>query len=214
MNKSTANAIVDSVAFVALLLLAATGVLMRYVLPPGSGHFSTLWGMDRHQWGDVHFWIAVSLLGVLTLHLALHWRWIASIVAGRQREGSGVRVAIAVAALLLLAGLVATPFFVPVEATQDEPPHRIRSGQAPHADADRTGQAPKPADDQIAGSMTLLEVERLTGVPAATIVKELGLPGDVPTDERLGRLRRKYGFEIHAVREIVEKHSKEQRQHD
>jgi len=63
---------------------------------------------------------------------------------------------------------------------------------------------------QIDGSMTLREVERRTGVSAAVILRELGLPLDLPADERLGRLRRHYGFEIQTVREIVEKH-REQR---
>ena len=96
MRKSNVNFIVDAVAFAAFVLLTATGVLVRYVLPPGSGHFIKLWGMDRHGWGQIHFWIAVALMGALALHLLLHWRWVVSMVKGRPREGSGVRVALAV----------------------------------------------------------------------------------------------------------------------
>jgi hypothetical protein len=58
----------------AFAVLTTTGVLTRYVLPPGSGHYATLWGLDRHGWGDIHCWVAVQLLGVLALHLVLHWR--------------------------------------------------------------------------------------------------------------------------------------------
>jgi hypothetical protein len=195
MSKSSVNAVVDAVALAALLFLVTTGVLMRYVLPPGSGNFSTLWGMDRHDWGQIHFWIAMALMGVLTLHLFLHWQWIVCMIRGRSHEGSGVRVALAVIGLLALVAIAVAPLLGQVENT----------GTAPHKML--SGEQPKAPSDQINGSMTLQEVERQTGVRAAVIAKTLGLPPDVPTDERLGRLRKKYSFEIHDIREIVEKHS-------
>jgi len=65
MRKTTLNLYVDLVVFAVFLLLAASGLLIRYVLPPGSGLFRTLWGMDRHDWGQLHLWIAVTLLLML-----------------------------------------------------------------------------------------------------------------------------------------------------
>ena len=194
MQKSKLNFVVDTVAFVAFVFLTATGVLVRYVLPPGSGHFSTLWGMDRHEWGQLHFWIAVVLMASLGFHLFLHWSWVVCMVKGRPSEGSGLRVALAVVGVIALAALAAAPFFGRVEQT-GEPPHRMR--------ADETGDRKAP---QIDGSMTLNEVEKLTGVPAAVILRELGLPPQVPVDARIGRLRKEYGFELHDVREIVRRH--------
>ncbi len=197
MRRASMNLVVDAVAFVAFVLLTATGVLIRYVLPPGSGRFSTLWGLDRDGWGQFHFWIAVLLLVSLGLHLFLHWRWVVGMVKGRPRQGSGLRAALAVVGVLALAALASAPFFGPVEQTGG-PPHRLRSTQPGGGEA-----------HQIDGSMTLREVERRTGVPAAVILRELGLPLDVPADDRLGRLRRQYGFEIQAVREIVKKHAEQ-----
>lgn len=102
IQKPRLNFIVDAVAFAAFALLTATGILVRYVLPPGSGRFSALWGMDRHEWGEIHFWIAMILMASLGLHLFLHWRWIASVVKGRPREESGIRAALAVVGVLAL----------------------------------------------------------------------------------------------------------------
>lgn len=102
MKRANLNFVLDAVAFAAFVLLTSTGVLMRYVLPPGSGHFSILWGMDRHEWGQLHFWIAVVLMASMGLHLLLHWRWIISMVKGRSREGSGIRVAFAFAGVMTL----------------------------------------------------------------------------------------------------------------
>lgn len=200
MNRTIVNFVVDIAAFVAFLFLATTGVLMRYVLPPGSGHFSRLWGMDRHQWGAIHFWIAAALTALVVLHLYLHWRWIVSTLCGRRPERSAVRITAAVLVVLVVAGLGVSPFFTPVESRNSSPPHRLQSEKPPESPA-----------DAINGSMTLGEVEQQTGVSAAAIAKELGLPNDVPVDEKLGRLRRKYGFEMHDLREAVRKHI-EQRQ--
>jgi hypothetical protein len=199
MNKTIFNFIVDAAAFAAFLFLATTGVLMRYVLPPGSGHFSALWGLDRHDWGAIHFWIAITLTIVMVLHLFLHWRWIVCTVQGRPREGSGVRVALAVIVLLAFVGLAISPFFSPVESNHGTPPHKMQSGEQP-----------KELEHQINGSMTLEEVERVTGVPATAILKELGLPDDLPKNEQLGRLRKKFGFEMEAVRKAVQAHNDQQ----
>ncbi len=51
--------------------------------------------------------------------------------------------------------------------------------------------------------MTLRDVQELTGVPVDHIITTLHLPADVSRDERLGRLRRSYGFEIDDVRRAV-----------
>jgi glutamyl-tRNA reductase len=59
--------------------------------------------------------------------------------------------------------------------------------------------------------MTLSEIERAAGVPADLIIKELGLPPDVEQTERLGRLRRTYGFAIEDVRRIIQSHQKDRR---
>jgi hypothetical protein len=52
--------------------------------------------------------------------------------------------------------------------------------------------------------MTLDEIQEVTGVPADTIIKELGLPPGVPKDEGLGRLKQTHGFAMEDVRRIVE----------
>jgi len=55
MKKSQQNFIIDALSLAAFLLLVSTGLLMRYALPPGSGHDVTIWGLDRHEWGSLQF---------------------------------------------------------------------------------------------------------------------------------------------------------------
>ena len=94
MRRATLNFIVDLVGLVNLLLLAATGSVMRWVLPPGSGggggygfrggrgpgpadgQVRQLLGLGRHDWGDVHFILALVFLLLILVHIVLHWTWI------------------------------------------------------------------------------------------------------------------------------------------
>jgi hypothetical protein len=192
MRKPTRNLIVDSLAFAGFLLLITTGVLMRYVLPPGSGRRAAIWGLDRHGWGDLHFWIAVALLLILAFHLVLHWRWIVSVVRRRPREGSGLRVGLGLTGLAAVIALALAPLLTPVE--------RIDAGSW---DGEYAGHHASSHED-IRGNLTLQELEARTGVPVEHVLRELGLPEEVPRDAHLGRLRRQYGFDMARVRRIVD----------
>jgi hypothetical protein len=191
MRKPTRNLIVDGLAFAGFLLLVTTGVLMRYVLPPGSGRRSAIWGLDRHGWGDLHFWIAVVLFTILAFHLFLHWRWIVSVLRGRPREGSGMRVGLGLTGLVAVVALALAPLLAPVE--------RIEAGAWDREYTGRLGAGP----ETVRGELTLRELEAQTGVPAGHVLRELGLPEEVPRDQRLGALRRRYGFDMAVVRRIV-----------
>ena len=57
----------------------------------------------------IHFWIAIAFLTVLVFHLFLHWRWIATLMRGRPREGSGARVALRTVGLTALLALAIAP---------------------------------------------------------------------------------------------------------
>lgn len=190
MTRTNLNFVVDVIAFIGFVVLTTTGVLMRYILPPGSGHYSTIWSLDRHEWGDLHFWISVVFFSVLTLHLVLHWRWIVSVVTGRSREGSGFRAGLGIVGLLAVVAFAIFPLIIPVEK-------------------DLTGKkaaslsSHKYDDFLIRGSMTLKDVEVTTEVPAIYIIESLKLPASISVEQQLGPLKRKYGFEINDVREIV-----------
>lgn len=83
MSRTLVNIIIDLVATLLFLGMIATGYLLRFPLPPGTNKTLTLWGMSRHQWGDIHFWISLGLLTVLMIHLALHWNWIVTVIGKR-----------------------------------------------------------------------------------------------------------------------------------
>jgi hypothetical protein len=106
MRRSTVNFVIDLLAFLNLLALAFTGFIMEYVLPPGSGgrygrgfrggrgsaevseQIRQFWSLGRHDWGDVHFYLAVAFIILMIIHIILHWTWIKCYVKslfGRSR---------------------------------------------------------------------------------------------------------------------------------
>ena len=89
MRRATLNFIVDLISFVNLLGLACTGFIMKYILPPGTGGYGRgfrggrgpgeikyLWSMTRHEWGYIHFYLAVGFVILMVVHIILHWSWI------------------------------------------------------------------------------------------------------------------------------------------
>lgn len=91
------NNAVNALSFVSFLSLMSTGMVLQFTLPPGSGskaagmHPGTggkivrkLWGMTRHEWGDVHFVIALIFMALLVIHLILHRNWLYSTTWGSR----------------------------------------------------------------------------------------------------------------------------------
>jgi hypothetical protein len=55
----------------------------------------------------------------------------------------------------------------------------------------------------ITGQTTLLEVANIGNIPVEQLLEKLNLPNDVDCKEQLGRLKRRYGFEIEDVRNSI-----------
>lgn len=109
MKKAQLLFVTDAVAFACFIFLISSGLIIRYLLPPGSGRWASLWSMNRHQWGDVHFWLAMLFLTVIGIHLAMHWRWVVTMVGGKIRSCSKRRKCYGLAAVFVLILLAVAP---------------------------------------------------------------------------------------------------------
>ncbi len=204
MKRTNVNFVIDAAAFAAFLFLLSTGLLLRYQLPPGSGGshatgaghrageqpVNLLFGWTRHEWGDVHYWIAGFLIAILAIHLVLHWKWIVCVVRGKQSDASGVRFGVGLASLVALVLIAAVPLIAPVE--------RVARGdlQGQPQPESATGRA-----NDLRGSMTVAEIAEATNLSVAELLSEVGLPADVAPNERLGRALRQQGLEMSDLRQ-------------
>ncbi|MBD1262535.1 DUF4405 domain-containing protein [Maribacter polysiphoniae] len=192
MKTPTKNYIIDIVAFVCFIFLVSTGVILYYNLPKGSGHSITIWGLDRHEWGTVHFWIAVLFLLVLALHLVLHWRWIVSLTKGKKTPDSGKRVALGIVGFLAIVALAIAPIITPVESSTT------------NTKKENSGNPTSLNTQSIRGSMTLNDIEQETHVPISYMIEKLNLPKNISTETPLKILRSEYHFTMEDIRIIVE----------
>ena len=87
MKKLKLNLIIDALLLLCLAAIVGIGLLIKYVLVPGYLHWEIygrrvslfLWGLDRHQWGTIHFIIGLVFLALLVFHTILHWQMIVGI---------------------------------------------------------------------------------------------------------------------------------------
>jgi len=124
--KSKLNLIIDALLLLCLSAIAGIGFLIKHVLVAGFRRWEIygrnvellFWGMDRHEWGTVHYIIAWVLLGLLVLHVVLHWKMIAGTYR-RLIPGRALRYTIAI----VLAGLVILFLIFPLLVTPDVREH-------------------------------------------------------------------------------------------
>ena len=213
MKRNVINFLIDLISAAVMAAMLATGLLIRFVLPPGGGSRRVLWGYGRHDWGDLHFWLAVTATGILVLHVALHWQWVCAMVgrllpggrkqpAGALRRHVGGIVAIAVMASLFtgFVGLAQRSVRASASAASDRG-GGAQTGQHVGVTEGRAIAARDDGGPFIQGSMTLTEVAEKCGLSEQTVRSRLELAADEPADERLGRLSKKYGFAMQDARE-------------
>lgn len=223
LRKPQVNFFIDSLAFVFFVFLVITGILLHYLLPPGSGQ-STMLGLSRHDWGYLHFLTSIGLFSILSIHLLLHWKWIACMIKGKPQESSGHRAALGIIGMLALLTLSLTILLQPVENKNlnnriNAPSSRDNNTDKPEINYDKTNIISNEnkinswrtndttelrlRNIQITGSMTLLEVANLTKIPIDYFVEKLNLKNESDKNENLGRLGKQYGFKVSDVRKLI-----------
>ena len=77
MKKSTLNAVVDALLVISMLTTAFIGVLFGFFIGRGAVPQAEkyLWGLHRHDWGDLHLIFSLILVGLVILHFILHIDW-------------------------------------------------------------------------------------------------------------------------------------------
>ena len=79
MKKSDWQYIVDALLFICTTGVAIIGLLMGLVIakgPQSSESAKYFLGLHRHQWGNIHFYLSISFVVLVIIHLILSWSWI------------------------------------------------------------------------------------------------------------------------------------------
>lgn len=206
ITKSQLNFLLEGITLLILMLIIATGLIMEFRLPPGSGGqgaalhggrgrpLLTLAGLSRHEWGAIHFYLALTMILLLLVHVWLHWRWIWGMAQGgdpARRKVRGRAFLVITVLFLLLAGV---PWLVPLRNGG------VLSSEHPVQSTDGTGAGSTESVSPIYGAMTLNEVAQATGAKPDEVAKCLGVQGPVSGEERLGPLVRSLGISMAEAR--------------
>jgi len=191
----------------------------------------TFWGLDRHEWGYIHLILGISLAVLLVLHIVLHWTQIVCLVK-RLFPGQTLRVIVLTGLAVFCCAIVLTPFiFTPdlgdpirgygeghgrnIARTVDESsevipgedhfpePEPALKKETQTALNERKRHDEETRVLEIRGYHTLAGLARTHDVPVEKMKSKLNIPSHVSDHERLGRLRRVYGFTMREVEDCI-----------
>jgi hypothetical protein len=228
MKKYQLNFIIDIFLLVVMMLTAGVGLLIKYILLPGFARNLKygrdvdlyFWGWDRHQWGTVHLIISLILVGLVILHIVLHWRQIKCLYRNLVKNRAS-RVVLGIALVILCLVLALGPLLIKPSVLASQGHNSARLKHTTHSDttAERPGRhirqfeteqqedhdhSSLSAEIPIYGYMTLNEIAAKYKLSAPELARHIGVPIS-DTGRKLGQLRRQYGFQMSAVRAYIEK---------
>ena len=218
--------------FICMMLVVSIGFLIKFTLIPGREAREIygrnvdlfLFGMDRHQWGTIHLYIGFTLLGLLVLHILLHWKMIVALY--RQLIPSPkIRKRVCWIFVVVSIFLMVFPFLVnpkvvdrgsgkgyhggskiykgqtqsPIKKTEDKP-------QSKHHD----NHTLSGIAIEVKGYMTLNEIAQKYNVPVDIIINKLGIPKSALKVQKLGKLRKIYNFKMQDIDRIIYEYYKVQ----
>ncbi len=130
MKKNKLNLLIDAILIILVGLLAGGGYLVYYVLIPGQeckekyGPFTELhfWGMDRHEWANIHLIISFIFLAFTLLHIILHWKMIVIMTNKLFKKRNKHKIAIWSIVLITIL-IMLLPFTIKPELSDCAPRH-------------------------------------------------------------------------------------------
>ncbi len=233
-NKAKINLVIDAILMVLLMAMAGFGLLIKYVLVPGFkrnpkyGNDVELYflGLDRHQWGSIHLWVSLVFIALIVLHIVLHWKQIVCLFK-QMFHNQLTRLIITVVLVFLMFVLGVAPLLVKPEIKPFVNAHQhqnyLKNEQQEVIEPDSLVLLPnnkitvdkatirhqKDEHENLAdwghtGAMTLNELAEKYKVSGVDLAKALGIPENMRT-ERIGRLKRMYGFDNDELKNEIEK---------
>ncbi len=92
MSKTHLNFALDALIAVAFIFSALSGVVFLFA---GSGGYqgganaafqTTVLGVSRWVWSDLHTWASLIMIAGVLLHVVLHWKWVTCVVKRMVRD--------------------------------------------------------------------------------------------------------------------------------
>ncbi len=239
-GKSKINFIVDIVMFINMMTIIGFGFLIKYALIPGFKRHSIygrnvdlhFLGLDRHEWGSVHLILSFVFIGLLLLHIILHWKIITSWF---KKYLLKTTIRYISASVLIVSALVFVffSFFTKPEIIESHSHTNSHHANTPN-DKNNTAEietdfiikSSKPGKKSpvqlqinsehhhshkvydIRGYMTVQDVSQNYNIPANYLQERLKISNNETTNIKLGQLKKKYNFNMNDVSIAIENYQK------
>jgi len=235
MKKSKLNLVIDILMLILMAAIAGIGFIMKFRLISGHEKWekyganldTSLLGLDRHEWGYIHLILGFILIGLLVLHIWLHWDMIICIYKKLiNNKASRALVAIILSFMVLFFLIAPFIFNVKIDGVQEKQGYykslsSEKSSENMHNKSKALNKENKKSpklkaisnkknqkvnsEIEIKGFMSIADVSTKFNIPADKIKKHLGIPLSTPNNKRLGNLRKTYNFEMSDLRDFVNK---------
>ncbi len=222
-QKVKLNIIIDIILFLLLGLIAGIGFLLKYVLIHGSerniiygNDIDLLFlGMDRHEWGYVHFVLSIAFIGFLVLHIIFHWNMIICMLQ-RLFVLKKIRYLVVSFFIVIFVLFFVFPFIVRPDIVQKDAYFRNFKHQSNQKMSEETDEVQyndkkhhQHHDDdfhqyEINGQMTLQSVADAYDVSLDLLTNEVNIPVS-EKDIKLGKLKKNYGFTMTDIARAIDK---------
>lgn len=108
MTRARLNFWLDGLNFLAFLCLMTTGTILKFIVPSGTGGYGFGWrggraevlsntttqaqkfflGLHRQDWLTIHFYLALTFITLVVVHIILHWTWIKCMIFKSREKRS------------------------------------------------------------------------------------------------------------------------------
>ncbi len=205
MKKSDWQYLIDSFLFINIVGIVIIGFLLGLVIPQGPSVAESskyFLGLHRHDWGRIHFYLSIAFTVLIIIHLILSWKWIKA--KAKQIFKNVWRTSLMIVMFLaLLTPLLLWNFWPKYAETYTDYGSGQRYRDVPLRSLERSLSQEQEGYIVVTGQMTLADIENATGIPSQSVIEKLGLPKRTKPNETLGILRKRHGFQLQDVRDIV-----------
>ena len=227
VRKSTFNFYIDAILLFLLCFLLGVGLLLEYVLITGEekiaqlgGNFEqTLFGLDRHQWGDIHLYTGIIFLVIMILHIVLHWEMIVGlfkrIFGGFIFKKSLTIFFAAICCFAIFFALLFEPALgdeklnhrnkqISLASTGINPSHQAENDSAKTREYKNKQMGLRNNNFMnIRGYMTLKDVCKEHNINQSVLLEELNIRDNLAPSSTFSMIRKKYGVKMSLIGESI-----------
>lgn len=238
-GKAKINFIIDATLLFVFSAIVGVGFMLKYTLitgeqkigQTGENYNQTILGFARHEWGDIHLYLGFIFLGLLLLHIVLHWNMIIGMFS-KFFQNSILKNAAGTLFIVLCLILIILPFFMNPKIGIIESKKRNKERKISLLTSDSVNVISKMAADtvpnvktirkqyeskrqsqkertlNIRGNMTVRQLCKDYNIPLNIFKEKLGISESISNNMRLKFLRTEYGVKMSEIEKIIIDHSK------